>query len=87
MITKRVYEIVGVEPGKALPAFSSIGCYPIFYLTERGDILCAACANEDDNGDDDPVTCAGVHWEGEPMQCDDCECEIESAYGPVSEGE
>lgn len=87
MINRRVYEIVGVEPGQPLPAFTSFGCYPIAYFTKRGDTLCAKCATEDDNGDDDPVTLADVYWEGEPIQCDDCGCDIESAYGPVSEGE
>jgi hypothetical protein len=27
-----------------------------------------------------------VHWEGEPLVCDECNVEIESAYGAIVEG-
>lgn len=63
------------------------GGYPILYLTKLGDVLCADCANETEQDRDhyDPVEAADVHWEGDPLQCDGCSNEIESAYGPIEE--
>lgn len=61
-----------------LPAYSSIGCYPLIYLTTSGDVLCADCANED--SDRDTLT-QDVHEEGPPLDCDGCGKDIESAYG------
>lgn len=78
------------EFGKAgeLAAHSWPGCYPILYITEGGEWLCADCATREmklwqvGESDDPPITC-DAHWEGEPMNCDACGKEIESAYGPV----
>jgi hypothetical protein len=64
-----------------LAAYAWQGGYPIYYVTSEGATLCPACANKDD-GDDPPVG-GDVHWEGEPLTCDDCQGEIESAYGAV----
>jgi hypothetical protein len=62
-----------------LPAYTWPGCYPIVYLTESGLTICPTCAGESDTSD--PVAGSGVHWEGEPLQCEDCGKDIESAYG------
>ena len=71
------------------PARTMLGCYPIFYVLEDGGVLCPACANGG-NGSiasldhDDPqwnIIAADAHWEGEPIVCDHCYAEIESAYG------
>lgn len=68
-----------------LASHTSLGCYPIFYLTAKGNYLCATCAEQSIGSDvDDPVVASDIHWEGEPITCDDCGIEIESAYGPVS---
>ena len=70
-----------------LPAFAWPGGYPLYYLTKDNCVLCAMCATASLN-DDIPSfrACAyGVHWEGEAMHCEDCNAEIESAYGPVEE--
>lgn len=73
-----------------LAAFTSIGCYPIYYLTEDGGVLCPACANgehgseasEDSAADKQwHLIACDVHWEGEPLSCDHCNEQIESAYG------
>ena len=60
--------------------------YPVFYLTVHGCVLCSDCATKEWSDKelgmmetDEPC----VHWEGEPVTCDDCSKEIESAYGPV----
>ena len=80
-----------------LAAYAWPGGYPVFYLTTDGGVLCAGneCANgtesiacsenclEDDGW---RVIAGDIHWEGEPLTCDHCNGEIESAYGPV-EGE
>lgn len=62
-----------------LLAYTSIGSYPIIYLTESGDVVCNVCASNDNTSD--PVVNMGVHWEGKPETCADCGKEIESAYG------
>lgn len=72
-----------------LAAFTSIGCYPIYYLTEDGGVLCPACANGEHGSEASETSeekqwrliACDVHWEGEPLSCDHCNEEIESAYG------
>jgi hypothetical protein len=63
------------------------GCYPLYYITADGGVLCPKCAN--DNFDltldkDDPqwyIVDIGVNWEDEELICDNCYKKIESAYG------
>jgi hypothetical protein len=76
------------RPGHPLMVarYSSVGCYPIFYYTEDGGVLCSYCV--EDNID----YCCKVHdpgwhvighdanWENPEMYCDNCEARIESAY-------
>lgn len=58
-----------------LPHYTDIGCYPIVYLKDNGDVLCADCASSEDmspkSGD--------VNWEGESLHCHECAVELESA--------
>ena len=66
-----------------LPEFAWPGGYPLFYLDGENSLLCAKCATK--SLDDEietfrPVAC-DVYWEGESMQCDRCNVEIDSAYG------
>ena len=59
--------------------------YPVFYMDHLDTVLCNECAQSDID------SCAttkedihmAIHWEGEPVQCEECQTEIESAYGPV----
>lgn len=67
-----------------LPIYVWPGGYPIYYLDEGNNVLCPGCANKPDEYTWGLVA-AGIHWEGEPITCDDCGCEIESAYGPVED--
>ena len=78
-----VYWSVGVDRGSKLPQFTSIGSNTILYLTFRDRALCACCASawEDET---DPVMRAALFDEGDPIDCEECEREIESSYGPVS---
>ena len=72
------------DSGK-LSAFAWPGGYPIFYLDSENSVLCPACAEKariDIIEKFRPVA-SGIHWEGDPLHCDQCSCEIESAYGPV----
>ena len=83
-VSSNVYKCVGVASGEPLPAYTSIGMYTILYATDRGEAICAKCATSYDN-EDDPITMAGTYDEGEPLYCNECNCEIESSYGAVSE--
>lgn len=67
----------------ALPAF--INGYPVIYLTRRNNVLCATCADANED-DDDPTATVGPFWEGAPLDCDECSATIESAYGDPNEG-
>jgi hypothetical protein len=71
-----------------LPFYSEWGSYPIIYLTRENNTLCADCATRslyllDDEYD--PPVAYGVYWEGPTDQCDDCNRDIESAYGDPDE--
>jgi hypothetical protein len=68
----------------SVPAFSDLGGYPLVYLDREDSTLCADCAGRAD-GDGERLTVT-VHYEGEPETCDECGCEIASAYGPVADG-
>jgi len=77
-----------------LSAFAWPGGYSINYLTADGGILCATCARSADSRGlttdaHDPqwfIVGPFIHWEGEPLYCDDCYAALESEYGPI-EGE
>jgi len=71
-----------------LPAFAWPGGYPILYLDGFNSVLCPDCANGAPDVDDDRfgVKAYGIHWEGEPETCCNCNTEIDSAYG-VPEGD
>ena len=70
--------------GTTLRCCTDVGCYPLFYLDAEDACLCAACATtQASESDAAPIVAADVHWEGEPIECDECGTEIASAYGPV----
>ena len=69
--------------GYPLPAYTSLGSYPIIYLDKRDRCLCADCAN-DPECEIGPAVLCDVLWEGDPVECEGCGGEIETAYGPVS---
>jgi len=77
-----------------LDKYTSFGCYPLAYLVtfKRGqcDVLCPDCATEEKHRARNPDVWEDeqalkvepmVHWEGEPLYCEECNAEIESAYG------
>lgn len=79
-----------------LPAYAWPGGYPLFYLFADGGLCCPDCANGRNGSEaqtDDPddkqwhIVACDVHWEGEPIICDHCNGEIESAYGNPEGGQ
>lgn len=89
MIATNVKKWAGVESSEKLPSYAWPGGYPIYYLCADSGILCPDCANGPDvagaDADDKQwhVVAGDVHWEGDPLICDHCNTQIESAYGPV----
>tara|TARA_R100000742_G_C4239320_1_gene59305 strand:+ start:493 stop:708 length:216 start_codon:yes stop_codon:yes gene_type:complete len=57
--------------------YTSIGCYPIFYITPDDRPICADCAH--------PTFLGHVNWEDPDLYCDDCDERIESAYADEEE--
>ena len=83
---------IRLENNGELPAFAWPGGYPLYYVTQDCGILCASkeCVNgpeardiDQECPDDDQwnVVAYDIHYEGEPLICDHCGAEIESAYG------
>ena len=63
---------------------SSLGGYPLLYITADSGTLCAKCATEQATRHDiDWPKIIGVdaYYEGPPVDCDNCNASIESAYG------
>jgi hypothetical protein len=97
MSAKSMLKLAADNGGK-LPLVAWPGCYPLFYLDADNCTLCPDCANnqlaEDQTADkageqyakNMSIVAYDVHWEGEPIICEGCNKEIESAYGPI-EGE
>ena len=75
------------DSGK-LPAYAWPGGYQIIYLTHSSDVICPDCANGDYGSEfDDPIVVHDIYWEGPTIQCDNCQADIESAYGDPEEEE
>lgn len=72
-----------------LPAFAWPGGYPIIYLDKDCSTLCAKCATRSlDDADELPnfkPVAFDVYYEGPTLQCEQCNVDIESAYGDPSE--
>jgi len=68
------------------------GAYPIMYLMNDGELLCADCVNDPSNpvhfgGDNDGwrIESVYVHYEGGPEFCAHCGDTTESAYGRLED--
>lgn len=78
------YQLIGEV---AFPTYTWPGAYPLIYLMDDGDVLCASCVNREDSvhffGDRDGWLVVGVdaHWEGPDEHCAHCNVAIPSAYG------
>lgn len=67
-----------------LPLYTSIGCYPLFYLTEYSEVLCAKCATAHVK-QGHMLEAYDINYENDHMYCDECGVYIESAYGEDEE--
>jgi hypothetical protein len=62
------------------------GCYPLYYLTKDGGVLCPDCVNNNIElvtDPDDPqwyIVASEVNYEDDSLYCDHCGEQIESAY-------
>lgn len=90
---KRIQSIRADNDGK-LPSFAWPGGYPIVYHTDDNANLCPACANGENRSEASEfadkrsgwrIVDSDIHYEGEPIVCDHCDAEIESAYGNPEE--
>lgn len=70
------YEKEVAEKGE-LPGRSFPGGYPIYYIDEQNNVYCEECAAE--RAED--IVDHRCYMEGPSMYCDQCNKEIESAYG------
>lgn len=69
-----------------LPSYAWPGGYQIIYHTKDGGIICPECANREVDASQE-VIAYDVFYEGAPLNCDDCNTLIESAYGDPEEPE
>ncbi len=80
----KVKDMTRDSDGK-LPAFAWPGGYTIIYLDRDNSILCADCATKSlDDVDEIPQfkpVCSDTYDEGPTLQCDQCNCDLESSYG------
>lgn len=70
-----------VQAKGCLPSNSFPGLYPIYYLRGNTEVLCPECASKEPEN----IEHQSVHWEGKPLICEECNAEIESAYGDPEE--
>lgn len=72
----------GPELEGKLVKYTSLGCYPLFYLDGEDNVLCADCANAGEANADEPVSpvACDANWEDPDLHCDECSARIESAY-------
>jgi hypothetical protein len=72
-----VFESGDIEIQRNLRSFTSVGGYPLLYLTDKDTVLCPSCASTND----EPTT-PHVNYESR-VDCDECSTEIEAAYDIV----
>ena len=75
--------------------YTSVGCYPLFWITEDGGVLCWECCVAEQetikdsirerNSDGWRVIACDANWEDQYLYCDHCSTRIESAYGDEEE--
>lgn len=68
-----------------LAKYTSIGCYPLFYVAFAPQLrttmcLCAACAKTEQNEEGVESVKAEVNWKDPDLFCESCDVRIESAY-------
>jgi hypothetical protein len=61
-----------------LSAWAWPGGYPIYYLSDDGQVFCPDCANQEDA--EPEITAADINYEDPALICEGCGVQIESAY-------
>lgn len=95
MELKSIDEAIDPYTGKII-TYAFPGGYPIFYITADMGILCPDCVSNNIElirdadtqcPDDDQwrVIAVEIYEEGPSLYCDNCNAEIESAYGDPDE--
>jgi hypothetical protein len=85
-VTPMSYTLPVRDSDGQLPSFVWPGGYPLFYIDDHSDILCARCATKQaDTEDDTPLATCEVNWEDPILYCDECSQRIESAYADDDE--
>jgi hypothetical protein len=69
------------EDTNTLIAYAWPGGYPVVYIDKEGNDLCPNCANTLRHDEYSPPIAGDVYWEGPVIHCEECNREIESAYG------
>jgi hypothetical protein len=77
MLSKQMQAVV---VDGALPTYAWPGAYPLYYLNNHSDVLCAVCANNHADYDE-TIVAQGANMEDESLTCDHCSKRIESACG------
>ena len=70
-----------------LTAYAWPGGYPVLYLDQNNETLCAKCATKDLNDPENKPATYFVHYEGPSEFCAECNAEVESAYGDPEQQE
>ena len=72
-----------------LPKYAWPGGYTLVYYCTNGDVICPDCAqkalSDPDEFPEYKPTEYSTYDEGPTMQCDSCQCDIESSYGDPDE--
>jgi hypothetical protein len=83
--------LLGLLVAGKLDKYTSVGCYPLFYVVrcfKDEAVWCARCCNEATDPDAVIIAC-DANWEDPDLTCDACSERIESAYAedenPASE--
>jgi DNA-directed RNA polymerase subunit RPC12/RpoP len=72
-------DCIQVDSTMAPVAYAWPGGYPVFYLTEQNNLICAKCAKKSDF-ESDLVASSGINYEDTDMACNDCGSKIDAAY-------
>jgi len=60
--------------------YTSVGGYPLFYISQCNNVLCADCVDQLTEEEPEAVTTPAVNWECTNLHCDECSTKIGSAY-------
>lgn len=76
-----------VDDNNKLLRFTWPGGYPVIYLDKKDNVLCPDCAQKalDNIEETNKPVHGDIYYEGAPLTCEDCNTEIESAYGDPDE--